>query len=116
MFHILGDADDRCWTWLFASELRQPLFFGFLEEANRVLVNGGRLVLVTPYLKTRSGKPVRMPIEEKAGEIGLKRVYPFRKEWFAGESEAVQKLVGTRSMWDVAERHKVGREIHIFQK
>ena len=97
-------------------EKLKPLFFGFLTEAYRVLVSGGRLVLVTPYFKTRSGKPVRMPVDEKAEEIGFKRAYPFRKEYFAEEHEAVQSLVGTRSMWDVAERHKVGREIHIFQK
>ena len=97
-------------------EKLKPLFFGFLTEAYRVLASGGRLVLVTPYFKTRSGKPVRMPLEEKAEEIGFRRVYPFPKEFFAGENAAIQKLVETRSLWDVAERHKVGREIHIFQK
>jgi len=97
-------------------EKLKPLFLGFLTEAYRVLVSGGRLVIVTPYFKTRSGKPVRMPVEEKAGEIGFRRAYPFRKEFFAGDDEAVQRLVGTRSLWDVAERHKVGREIHVFQK
>jgi len=97
-------------------EKLKPLFFGFLTEAYRVLASGGRLVLVTPYFKTRSGKPVRMPLEEKAEEIGFRRVYPFPKEFFAGENAAIQKLVETRSLWDVAERHKVGREIHIFHK
>jgi tRNA G10 N-methylase Trm11 len=97
-------------------EKLEPLFFGFLREAYMVLVNGGRLVLVTPYIKTRSDKPVKMLLDEKAGEIGFRRVYPFRKEFFADYSEAVESLVGTRSMWDIAERHKVGREIHIFQK
>ena len=97
-------------------EKLKPLFFGFLAEAYRVLVSGGRLVLVTPYFKTRSGKPVRMFIEEKAVEIGFRRVFPFCKELFAGENEAIESLVGTRSLLDVAERHKVGREIHIFQK
>ena len=97
-------------------EKLKPLFFGFLTEAYKVLASGGRLVLVTPYFKTRSGKPVRMPLEEKAEEIGFRRVYPFPKEFFAGENAAIQKLVETRSLWDVAERHKVGREIHIFHK
>ena len=97
-------------------EKLKPLFFGFLTEAYRVLASGGRLVLVTPYFKTRSGKPVRMPLEEKAEEIGFRRVYPFPKEFFAGENAAIQKLVETRSLWDVAEGHKVGREIHIFHK
>jgi len=97
-------------------EKLKPLFFGFITEVYRVLVSGGRLVLVTPYLKTRSGKPVKMPIDEKAVDVGFRRLYPFRKEFFAEDNESIQTLVGTRSLWDVAERHKVGREIHIFQK
>jgi tRNA G10 N-methylase Trm11 len=97
-------------------EKLQPLFSGFLEEANKVLMNGGRLVLVTPYFKTRSGKPVRMPLDEKAKEVGFVRVPLFRKEFFAVDDAATQKLLETRSLWEIAERHKVGREIHVFQK
>lgn len=98
------------------TEKLKPLFFGFLKQAYEVLVGDGRIVLVTPFLKTRSGKPVRMPIEERAQEIGFEIVYPFREDFFAEKSGAVQNLVGTRSFIEVGERHKVGREIHIFQK
>ena len=40
----------------------EPLYFTFVEEAYRVLKKGGRLVLVTPYIITRSGQSVTMPI------------------------------------------------------
>jgi len=94
----------------------KPLLFGFLEEAYVVLTSGGRLVLVTPYFKTRSGKPVRMFLEEPAEGVGFKKLFPFRKESFSGENMSVERLLGVRSLWDVSERHKVGREINVFQK
>lgn len=98
------------------AEKLKPLFFSFLEEAYRVLVRGGRLVLVSPYFKTRSGKPVRLALDEKAEETNLVKVLPFQKGFFVKDDAATQKLVRTRSLWDVTERHRVGREIHVFQK
>jgi tRNA G10 N-methylase Trm11 len=97
-------------------EKLEPLYFGFVEEAFKVLRKNGKLVLVTPYIQTRSGKPVTMPIGEKAASVGFKTVFPFEKEIFAEGIMAQQKLMETASLVDAEERHKIGREIHIFQK
>jgi tRNA G10 N-methylase Trm11 len=107
-------------TTLYACKLAErlePLYYGFLEEAFKVLGKNGRLVLVTPFLKTRSGNPVTMDIGKKAAEIGFKRVYLLKKEYFAMEIRLRQeRLIGMASFIDVEERHKIGREIHVFQK
>lgn len=96
-------------------EKLEPLYDVLLEEAYKVLKKGGCLVFVSPFIKTRSGKPVTMRVEEKAVEIGFEKVYPFKKELF--EAAVVpEKLMAMASFVDVAERHKVGREIHIFRK
>jgi tRNA G10 N-methylase Trm11 len=96
-------------------EKLEPLYDVLLEEAYKVLKKGGCLVFVSPFIKTRSGKPVTMRVEEKAVEIGFEKVYPFKKELF--EAAVVpEKLMAMTSFVDVAERHKVGREIHIFRK
>jgi tRNA G10 N-methylase Trm11 len=94
----------------------EPLYFGFLEDAYNMLSADARLVIVTPYFQTRSGEPVATRFAEKAEEFGFKTVFPFKKEFFEKDREAEQKLVSLTSLFDVAERHKVGREIHIFQK
>jgi len=94
----------------------EPLFFCFFEDAFKSLKADGLLVVVTPYLQTRSGKPVATRFAQKAVEIGFKQVSPFKKEFFAHDGEAEQNLAGLVSLVDVAERHKTGREIHIFQK
>jgi tRNA G10 N-methylase Trm11 len=94
----------------------EPLYYGFLREAYGVLKRDGRLVLVTPYVMVRSGKPVTMPIGEKAASIGFKRVYPFREAIFAENGNVRANLAGIASFVDAEKRHKIGREIHIFQK
>ncbi|MCW4008492.1 MAG: DNA methyltransferase [Candidatus Bathyarchaeota archaeon] len=94
----------------------QPLYFGFIEEAYKVLKKSGRLVLVTPYIKTRSERAVTMEIEEKILETGFQRVYPFKKEHFAEDVKVPDALTAIASFVDIEERHKIGREIHIFQK
>jgi tRNA G10 N-methylase Trm11 len=94
----------------------EPLYYDLLEEAYKVLRSDGRLVLVSPYIKTRSEKPVTMGIEEKAVEIGFERIYPFKRELFAEDTVAPEKLMAMASFVDAGERHKVGREIHVFQK
>ncbi len=93
----------------------EPLFLGFLEEACKVLVNEGRLVLVTPYIRTRSGEPVKMNIEKPAEENGFRKIQLFRNEFFS-ENKATASLVGMATLLDIGERHKIGREIHILQK
>jgi tRNA G10 N-methylase Trm11 len=98
------------------TEKLEPLYYGLLEEAYKVLKKEGRLVLVAPYIKTRSGKPVNMGIEEKALETGFEKVDPFKRERFAEASMVPEKLMTMASFVDVEERHKIGREIHVFQK
>lgn len=93
----------------------EPLFFGFVEEAYKVLKPDGRLVLVTPYIIARSGQSVTMPIGEKAEKVGFKRIFPFSREVFS-EGVVAQDLLELASLIEVDERHKIGREIHIFQK
>jgi tRNA G10 N-methylase Trm11 len=94
----------------------EPLYFGFVEEAFKVLKSGGRLVLVTPFIRTRSGQSVTMPIGEKLEGCGFKRVYPFLKEMFSEGAVGLESLVGAGSLVEMDERHKIGREIHVFQK
>jgi tRNA G10 N-methylase Trm11 len=94
----------------------EPLYYGLLEEAYKVLKSDGRVVLVSPCIKTRSGKPVTMGVEEKALEIGFERVYPFKRGLFAEDIVVPEKLMAMASFVDAEERHKVGREIHVFQK
>jgi tRNA G10 N-methylase Trm11 len=98
-------------------EKLEPLYSGFLEQAFKALRRDGRLVFVTPFLKTRSGTPVTMRIGEKAAEIGFKKVRLFEKGVLA-ESIGAQRtsLMGMASFVDVEKRHKIGREIHVFQK
>jgi tRNA G10 N-methylase Trm11 len=97
-------------------EKLEPLYYGLLEEAYKVLKTDGRLVLTSPYIKTRSEKPVTMGIEGKAVEIGFERVYPFKRELFAEGAVVPENLMAMASFVDAEERHKVGREIHVFQK
>lgn len=94
----------------------EPLYFGFVEQAYRALKGGGRLVLVTPYIKTRSGQSVTMPIGDTAERIGFKRVLPFSKDMFSQSLTGHERLVGAGSLVEMDERHKIGREIHIFEK
>jgi len=94
----------------------EPLYNSFIEEAYKVLKMDRRLALVTPYIQTRSEHPVTLCIGERAADVGFKRVYPFPKEVFAESSVAQGNLERITSLVDAEERHKIGREIHIFQK
>ncbi len=97
-------------------EKLQPLFLGFIEEAYRVLKPDGRLVLVTPYIRTRSNQAVTMPIDDCLTQVGFKRVYVFTDDMFTQDAPNHGKLMGTASLVEMDERHKIGREIHILQK
>jgi tRNA G10 N-methylase Trm11 len=94
----------------------RPLFYCFLEEAYEVLKDGGRLVLVTPYIKTRKGNFVSLNIEEKAAAVGFQLVYPFEKEIFYEDTPFIEGLTRTSSFVDLKKEHKIGREIHVLQK
>jgi len=94
----------------------RPLYSDFLREAHEILKDDGFLVIVAPYVKTRSGKGVTMNLQEIALTIGFKPVKPFQKTSFAEDSGAALSLREIHSFIDVDERHKIGREINIFQK
>jgi tRNA G10 N-methylase Trm11 len=93
-----------------------PLFFGFVEEAYKVLKPDGKLVLVTPYIVARSGQVVTMPITEKAESVGFKRVKPFSPEIFAKTATSTEVLTVLESLVEADQRHLIGREIHVFLK
>jgi tRNA G10 N-methylase Trm11 len=93
-----------------------PLFFGFIKESYKVLRPGGRLVVVTPYIVTRSKQIVTMPIGEKAEEVNYVRVKPFSPEFFAKNITVMQGLTDLESLVEVDGRHLIGREIHVFRK
>ncbi|MCW4045569.1 MAG: hypothetical protein NWE94_08655 [Candidatus Bathyarchaeota archaeon] len=94
----------------------ERVFYGFLEEAYDALKVGGRLVLVSPYMRTRSGKAVTMPVGEKAEGTGFKRVFLFQEKVFSADVAIKEEMAGMASFVDAEERHRVGREIHVFQK
>ena len=94
----------------------EPLYDSFLKEAYGLLKEGGRLVLVAPYMRTRSGKPVVMPVGDKALRLGFRRVYLFQEDVFAKDVNVKEDMAKMASFVDADERHKVGREIHVFQK
>jgi tRNA G10 N-methylase Trm11 len=94
-----------------------PLFFRFIEEAYKVLTPGGKLVVVTPYIVTRSKQIVTMPIGEKAESTNFVRIKPFNPENFDKNIIAnSQALTGLESLVEVDQRHLIGREIHVFRK
>jgi tRNA G10 N-methylase Trm11 len=93
-----------------------PLFFGFVEEAYKVLRPDGTLVLVTPYIVARSGQIVTMSITEKAEQVGFKLVKPFSPEIFAKTAADTETLTTLTSLVEVDKRHLIGREIHVFRK
>ena len=98
------------------AEKLEPLYYDLLEEAYKVLKRGGLLVFVSPYIKTRSGKPVTLRMEGKALELGFERVHPFKNAFFAEGVAAPESLLAMASFVDVEERHRIGREIHVFKK
>jgi len=97
-------------------EKLEPLFFGLIEQTYKVLKKDGRLVLVTPYIITRSGKAITMPIVDKLEKTGYKIIQPFAKNTFSQTDVRYEELISMYSLLEVDERHKVSRQIHICQK
>jgi tRNA G10 N-methylase Trm11 len=114
----LGPALREVATTPYAEKILEnltPLFNDFLLEAYALLRENGILVLVTPFVKTRSGKPVTMNTEELAQSAGFETVKPFDAVAFVGEASSFP-LREMSCFVDVDERHKIGREISIFKK
>jgi tRNA G10 N-methylase Trm11 len=116
----LGPALRQVPTGPYATKIIQklePLYFGFIEQAFGALKPGGRLVLVTPYIKTRSGQAVIMPISKKLENLGFKNVYPFSKDMFSQNvGLLLERVVNTQSLVEMDALHMIGREIHIVEK
>ena len=116
----LGPALRQVPTGPYAEKIIQklePLYFGFFEQAFGALKPGGRLVLVTPYIKTRSGQAVIMPINKKLESLGFKNVYPFSKDMFSQNvSLLLERVINTHSLVEMDALHMIGREIHIVEK
>jgi tRNA G10 N-methylase Trm11 len=115
----LGPALRQVPTGPYAEKIIQklePLYFGFVEQAYKGLKPGGCLVLVTPYIKTRAGQTVTMPIAQKLESLGFKMVYAFSKDMFGSSAGGLERLINTASLVEMDERHLIGREIHIAEK
>jgi tRNA G10 N-methylase Trm11 len=93
----------------------QPLFEDFLGESYEIMRPGAYLAVVTPFVKTRSNKPVTMDIQRIAQNIGFLPVRPFEKVAFVKDAAGFP-LRDLTSFIDVDERHKIGREISVFTK
>ncbi len=93
-----------------------PLFMEFIEQSYQALQPNGRLVVATPFIRTRSREAVTMLLEEKIREVGFKRVYAFIDDMFSPEAPEHGRLMGAPTLVEMDERHKIGREIHILQK
>jgi tRNA G10 N-methylase Trm11 len=93
----------------------EPLFSDFIKQAYEALKKDGRLVLVTPYIRTRSRQPVTMSTDELLRNTGFERFFFFSKyDFFEGLD--VGRLIHASSLIEVDEHHKVGREIRILKK
>ncbi len=115
----LGPALRQVPTGPYAEKIIQklePLYFGFVEQAYRALKPGGRLVMVTPYLKTRSGQSITMPISDKLESLKFNRVHAFSKEMFSQSAGGLDRLINASSLVEMDDRHIIGREIHIVEK
>ncbi len=93
----------------------EPLFESFLGESYEILRCGSFLAVVSPFIKTRSGQPVTMKIEQIAADSGFNCVKPFEKVNFVEEAGRFP-LRDLTHFIDVDERHKIGRKINVFQK
>ncbi|HTY74434.1 MAG TPA: methyltransferase domain-containing protein [Candidatus Nanoarchaeia archaeon] len=93
----------------------EPLFEDFLSESYEVMHPGAHLAVVTPFVKTRSGKPVTMNIQSIAQSIGFLPIKPFKQVIFK-KAAADFPLKELSNFVDVDERHKIGREINVFMK
>lgn len=94
----------------------KPLYTGFLEEAHKVLKEDGRLVVVVPHIKTRSGAFVSLSVEGIARRIGFTTIHPFEKKYFIFDTSLTEELANTLCLVDMERKHKVGREIYVFKK
>lgn len=93
-----------------------PLYVALIDQAYDILKKGGRLVFVTPHIRTRNGAFVSMDIGKRVNAGGFGIVHPFQSSMFADQSLQSDDLTETTSFVDAERRHKIARAIHILQK
>jgi tRNA G10 N-methylase Trm11 len=94
-----------------------PMYAGFMESAYETMKRNSSLVFVTPYFRTRGEVFVSLNVDQKASSIGFKKINAFRETLPVGNGVLWKELQeGSGSFIDIAERHMVGREIHVFRK
>jgi len=94
----------------------RPLYTDFLSEAHKILTPTGYIALVTPSIKTRSGRSVNLGIKEMAEQLGFKTVNPLANVAFSEDNPLPESIRAAVSFFDVDEHHLVGREITLLQK
>lgn len=97
-------------------EKLMPLYRSFLKGAFAVLRRHGRLVVVTPLIRTRKSFFVRADVERTALANGFELVDPFDRAFFSNKSSIDINLAKTPRLIDMERRHIIGREFHILQK
>ncbi len=115
----LGPALRQVPTGPYAEKIIQnllPVYIAFMEQAYSALRPSGRLVFVTPYIKTRARQSITMPIDKKREELGFRRVYAFSKEMFSQNAGGLDNLLQAASLVEMDQRHLIGRQIHILEK
>jgi tRNA G10 N-methylase Trm11 len=94
-----------------------PMYAGFMESAYETMKRNSSLVFVTPYFRTRGEVFVSLNVDQKASSIGFEKINAFRETLRVGNGVLWKELQeGSGSFIDIAERHMVGREIHVFRK
>jgi tRNA G10 N-methylase Trm11 len=112
----LGPALRQVATVPYANKIAdrlKPLYRDFVNSAYTALKEGGRLVLVTPLIRTRTGQFVTLNIRQAAESAGFKIVSPFDCE-FIDQKCAISN--SDAPLTDMYQKQNIGREIHIFQK
>ncbi len=91
-----------------------PLYDDFLRESSKILKTQGKLVFVTPYIRTRTGKFVGMNLKIMTYMNRFSRIMPFNPTIV--EDHVSEVLRTSSSIIDMGERHRIGREIHTMEK
>jgi tRNA G10 N-methylase Trm11 len=93
----------------------EPLYCDFLNGAYEILRPGGTLVLVTPWIRTRSGGFITLDFHGRTQALGFRTVPLFKREIF-GDDVPYTEMMTEQPLVDVGMRHKVGRGINLLQK
>jgi tRNA G10 N-methylase Trm11 len=93
----------------------EPLYCDFLDGAYEILRPGGNLVLVTPWIRTRSRGFITLDFHGRTEALGFRTVPLFKDEIF-GDEVPYTEMRTEQPLVDVGMKHKVGRRISLLQK